>query len=42
VVIALGHHAAAVVGNDESLIQELRDAGERAGERCWPLPLWEE
>src|SRR5256885_4734603 len=18
------------------------DAGERAGERCWPLPLWEE
>jgi leucyl aminopeptidase len=41
-VIALGYHAAAVLGKDEGLIQELRDAGDRAGERCWPLPLWEE
>jgi leucyl aminopeptidase len=41
-VVGLGHHAAAVLGNDEGLVQELRDAGERAGERCWPLPLWEE
>ena len=41
-VIALGHHAAAVLGNDESLISELREAGDRAGERCWPLPLWDE
>ena len=42
VVIALGYHAAAVFGNDEALIQQLRTAGDRAGERCWPLPLWEE
>jgi leucyl aminopeptidase len=41
-VIALGYHAAAVLGKDETLIQELRDAGDRAGERCWPLPLWDE
>ena len=39
-VIALGHHASAVLGTDEDLVQELRDAGERSGERCWPLPLW--
>jgi leucyl aminopeptidase len=39
-VIALGSHAAAVLGTDESLIQELREAGDLAGERCWPLPLW--
>jgi leucyl aminopeptidase len=39
-VIALGHHAAAVLGTDEELVQELRDAGDRSGERCWPLPLW--
>ena len=41
-VIALGHHAMAVLGTDEQLIQDVRDAGERAGERCWPLPLWKE
>ncbi|MSR23042.1 MAG: leucyl aminopeptidase [Gemmatimonadetes bacterium] len=41
-VVALGHHAAAVLGNDEELISELREAGDRAGERCWPLPLWKE
>ena len=42
VVIALGHHAAAVFGTDEELIGELREAGDRSGERCWPLPLWDE
>jgi leucyl aminopeptidase len=42
VVIALGHHAAAVLGTDEDLIDELREAGDRSGERCWPLPLWDE
>jgi leucyl aminopeptidase len=42
VVIALGYHAAAVLGNDQALIQELLAAGDSAGERCWQLPLWEE
>ncbi|HEY6092996.1 MAG TPA: leucyl aminopeptidase [Gemmatimonadales bacterium] len=42
VVIALGHHAIGMMGNDETLLDEVRDAGERAGERCWPLPLWDE
>jgi leucyl aminopeptidase len=42
VVIALGHHAAAVLGNDEELVTELRAAGDVSGERCWPLPLWDE
>src|SRR5205809_754361 len=31
-----------VLGTDEGLIGEVRDAGERAGERCWPLPLWDD
>jgi len=39
-VMALGHHAAAVLGNDEELVAELREAGDRAEERCWPLPMW--
>jgi len=42
VVISLGRHAAAVMGNDETLVEELRAAGARSGERCWPLPLWPE
>src|SRR5213596_2439337 len=42
VVIALGHHAIGMLGNDEALLDDVRDAGERAGERCWPLPLWDE
>jgi leucyl aminopeptidase len=41
-VIALGHQASAVMGNDETLIDELRAAGDRVGERVWPLPMHEE
>lgn len=42
VIIALGHHASAVMGTDEALVDELKAAGETSGERCWPLPLWPE
>src|SRR5881396_4421854 len=42
VVIALGNVAIGQMGNDETLLGEVRDAGERAGERCWPLPLWDD
>jgi leucyl aminopeptidase len=42
VVVALGHHAIGIMGNDEPLVAEVRDAGERSGERCWPLPLWDD
>ncbi len=41
-IIALGHHAAAVLGNDDKLMAGLCKAGERSGERLWQLPLWEE
>jgi leucyl aminopeptidase len=42
IVVALGHTAAGVMGSDEKLVEEVREAGERAGERVWPLPLWED
>lgn len=42
VVIALGHAATGVMGNDEKLVQEVIDAGKRASEPGWPLPLWDE
>jgi leucyl aminopeptidase len=41
-IIALGHHATAVLGNDDKLVQALLAAGERAGEKAWQLPLWPE
>jgi leucyl aminopeptidase len=42
IVVALGHSAAGVMGSDDRLVDEVRAAGERAGERVWPLPLWED
>ncbi len=42
VVVALGHAASGVMGTDDALLEEVRGAGERAGERVWPLPLWDE
>jgi leucyl aminopeptidase len=42
IVVALGHTATGVMGTDDQLVEEVRTAGERAGERVWPLPLWEE
>jgi leucyl aminopeptidase len=41
-VIALGHTATGVLGNDDGLVQEVLDAGKRSGEPGWPLPLWED
>ncbi|MDI6803182.1 MAG: leucyl aminopeptidase [Bacteroidota bacterium] len=42
VVVALGHHATAVLGNDDALISKLKVAGEKTYERVWQLPLFEE
>src|SRR3989440_9928693 len=42
VVVALGQVAIGAVGNDEALLAEVREAGGRAGERCWAFPLWVE
>ncbi|MDA8312591.1 MAG: leucyl aminopeptidase [Actinomycetota bacterium] len=38
-VVALGKGIAALLGNDPALMESLQAAGERAGERLWPLPL---
>src|SRR2546422_688109 len=42
VVVALGHVAIGEMGNDDALLAEVREAGERAGERCRPLPPGDE
>lgn len=41
-VVALGHHASGLMSPDEELAAELLAAGERAGDRAWRLPLWED
>lgn len=42
VLVGLGKAASGLMGNDEDLVSEVQAAGEAAGERAWPLPLFEE
>lgn len=41
-MVALGSHAAGIMGNDEALVHNLIDTAKRNGEKFWELPLWEE
>ena len=34
--------ASGVMGTDPELVAKIRQAGEKTGERCWELPLWDE
>jgi leucyl aminopeptidase len=41
-VIALGHHRTAIMSNDDTLADELRDGGIAADDRGWPMPMGHE
>jgi leucyl aminopeptidase len=41
-VVALGHHHSGAMGNDEDLVHELVEAGVRADDKAWQLPLTDE
>jgi leucyl aminopeptidase len=41
-VIALGDVASGLLGNNEDLIEEVKRASEKSGEKMWQLPLYEE
>ena len=41
-VVALGKHPCGLLSNDDALVQNLLDAGERSNDRAWQLPLWED
>lgn len=41
-MVALGTQAAGIMGNDQTLIDNLIKSGERGGERYWQLPMYEE
>jgi leucyl aminopeptidase len=38
-MIAFGPWATAGLGNDDGLLEEIREAGRRCGETVWPMPL---
>ena len=41
-IVALGAKITAVLGNHDGLVDQVRSAGDRAGEPIWPLPLAEQ
>lgn len=41
-MVALGSHAAGILGNDQELINNLIETGKKSGEKFWQLPLWDE
>jgi len=41
-VVALGHHASAIMSKHDDLAEELLEAGQRAVDRGWRLPLWDD
>lgn len=42
VISALGHHVAAILGNDRTYIDKIKNAGDVTYERVWELPLYDE
>jgi len=41
-IVALGSHTSGLMGNDDTLVGQLLDAGKRADDRAWQLPLFDE
>jgi len=41
-VVALGRAASGLFGQPEEWVDVIRQVGARSGDRCWPMPLYEE
>lgn len=41
-VIALGNHASGLYSNRDALAEQLYEAGQKAEDKAWRMPLWEE
>ncbi len=41
-IVALGSHTSGLMGNNDELVGQLLDAGQRADDRAWQLPLFDE
>ncbi len=42
VVVGLGSYATGMMGNDDAMMEKLKQAGERTYERVWQLPMFDE
>ena len=42
VIVALGHRASGIMGNDKTLISKIKKASDNTGEKVWELPLWDD
>ena len=42
VVVAIGNVAAGIMGNDDKLVNEVKNLSDISGERVWPFPLYDE
>ena len=40
-MVALGHFASGIMGNNDKLIEEIQKASEKSGETFWKLPVWD-
>jgi leucyl aminopeptidase len=40
-VVALGDHVIGMMGNDDELKKEIREAADFTGEKVWELPIWD-
>lgn len=41
-IVALGDQASGLMANDDTLAQDLLEAGTASGDRAWQLPLWDD
>jgi len=41
-IVALGSHTSGLMGNNDALVSQLLEAGKRADDRAWQLPLFDE
>lgn len=41
IIVALGPHVTGLFSNDSAIADRLYQAGQKTGERVWPMPMWD-
>lgn len=41
IIVALGPHVTGLFSNNDELSERIYQAGQKTGERVWPMPMWE-